>query len=109
MAATESITTSMATVKFVATLLHRRRYYETETSSSSDDEYEMALRERGKRKLRTRIVGYDDVVRRYTDYEFKSHFRLVSNFCFFQIFNITVLVLNALYFQSHLQLLNKNN
>jgi len=63
----------MTTVE-IATTLRRRRYYESESSSSSDSE-EIALRERGKRKLRPRIVAYDDVVCRYMDYEFKSHFR----------------------------------
>lgn len=97
----------------VSILLVRRRYNISE-SSSSDEDWKAALRERGKRKFRPRIIGYvDEIVGSYNDHEFKSHFTLVSidNFCFFQIFNIivTVSVLNALYFQLHLQVQNKNN
>lgn len=79
---------NMVVVKQVATaLLMRRRKYETDSSSSSDDDWEITLRERGKRKLRPRIVNYVDVVRLYTNQEFKSHFRLVGvNNLFFQIF-----------------------
>lgn len=97
----------MDAVRNVMFILVRRRYNISESSSSSDEDWEAVLRERGRRKLHPRIVGYvDEIVRPYMDHEFKSYFRLVSidNFCFFQIFNVvvTVSVLNALDFQLHL-------
>ncbi|XP_015593000.1 uncharacterized protein LOC107266733 [Cephus cinctus] len=56
--------------------LMRERNYVSESSSSSDDEWEAALQQRGKRKLRPRIKGYGDVVHSYMDHELKSHFRM---------------------------------
>ncbi|EGI68585.1 hypothetical protein G5I_02684 [Acromyrmex echinatior] len=50
--------------------------YESEDSSSSDDEWELVLRKRKKRTFRLRIPNYVDVVVRYMDYDFKSHFRM---------------------------------
>lgn len=58
-------------------LLIHRRNSESEDSSSSDEDWEEALRKKGKLKLRPRITCYADVVGSYMDYEFKSHFRLV--------------------------------
>lgn len=58
-------------------LLVHQKNNESESSSSSDEDWVAALREKGKLKLRPRITDYTNVVSRYMDYEFKSHFRLV--------------------------------
>ena len=55
-----------------------RRFSDSESSSSSDEDWDIALNERGKRKLRPRITGYTQVVDSYEDNEFKSHFRSVG-------------------------------
>lgn len=67
----------MDAVDVISMLLVRRRNNVSESSSSSDKDWEAALRERKKLKLRPRITDYADVVGRYMDYEFKNHFRLV--------------------------------
>lgn len=50
---------------------------ESTSSSSSDEEWNTILQnyDREKRKLRPRIIDYDNVIHRYSDDEFKSHFR----------------------------------
>ncbi|KAJ0175613.1 hypothetical protein K1T71_008772 [Dendrolimus kikuchii] len=62
-------------------LLHRGNDSEERNSSSSDEVWRIIL-EKGntkKRDLRPRITQYKNVVDRYSDAEFKSHFRLSRN------------------------------
>ena len=67
---------NMATKIVVAKLISRRMRDSSESSDSSDEEWEEVLNIRGKRALRPRIEHYArNVVSRYLDYEFKSHFR----------------------------------
>lgn len=56
-------------------LLLMRKGVSDESSSSSDEEWELALQNRCKRICRPRIMGYMNVVQQYSDDEFKSHFR----------------------------------
>lgn len=65
----------------VATVIKRRRY-ESSTSSNSDEDWEEAFCVRRKRQVRPRIVGYENIVHRYSDHEFKTHFRFVNIFAF---------------------------
>ncbi|KYN09835.1 Putative nuclease HARBI1 [Trachymyrmex cornetzi] len=65
----------MDTIKVIVL---RCRKYESEDSSSSDDEWELVLRKRKRRILRPRIPNYIDVVGHYMDYDFKSHLRLAT-------------------------------
>lgn len=57
-------------------LMHRNNAPET-SSSSSDEEWNATLQNynREKRKLRPRIIDYENIIIRYSDEEFKSHFR----------------------------------
>ncbi|KAK4886756.1 hypothetical protein RN001_003027 [Aquatica leii] len=69
---------------FVATvgyLLMQRNNALESTSSSSDEEWNAILRnrDREKRKLRARIADYESVINRYSDEEFKRHFRSVCD------------------------------
>lgn len=71
-------------MSFVATvgyLLVQRNNDLESTSSSSDEEWIAVLRNRvyEKRTLRPRIIDYGNVIIRYSDEEFKSHFRLSRN------------------------------
>lgn len=56
------------------TAMHRRNLYES-SSSSSDEEWETILKVREKRRLRPRIMNYEEVVDHYSNGEFKTHFR----------------------------------
>lgn len=69
----------------VEMMIMRRRHESEESSSSSDEEWETALRERTKRKCRPRIDNYIDVTYRYSDKEFKSHFRLINDYAFINL------------------------
>lgn len=51
---------------------------ETETESSSEEERRL-IQAKKKRIIRPRIIKYTHVVARYSNNEFKSHFRLVSS------------------------------
>lgn len=55
----------------------RNNASESTSSSSSDEEWNTILQNYDceKRKLRPRIIDYDNVIHRYSDDEFKSHFR----------------------------------
>ncbi|XP_031328442.1 uncharacterized protein LOC116159570 [Photinus pyralis] len=55
-----------------------RRKYESEDSSSSDDEWEFVLPKckRKKRTLRPRIPNYGYIIDRFADYEFNSPFSM---------------------------------
>ena len=69
---------SLCNMDAIKVIVLRCIKYESEDSSSSDDEWELVLRKRKKRTFRLRIPNYVDVVVRYMDYDFKSHFRLVN-------------------------------
>lgn len=58
-------------------LLARRNNALDSTSSSSDEEWNTILHhyDREKRKLGPNIVDYENVIKRYSDEEFKCHFR----------------------------------
>lgn len=64
-----------ATVGYL--VMRRNNASESSSSSSSDEEWSTILQKYDceKRKLRPRIIDYDNVVYRYSDDEFKSHFR----------------------------------
>ncbi|CAH2084225.1 unnamed protein product [Euphydryas editha] len=68
-----------ATVGYL--VIRRNNAPESSSSSSSDEEWSIILQKYDgeKRKLRPRIIAYDNVVYRYSDDEFKSHFRLSRN------------------------------
>ncbi|XP_046611834.1 protein ANTAGONIST OF LIKE HETEROCHROMATIN PROTEIN 1-like isoform X4 [Neodiprion virginianus] len=68
-----------ATVGYL--VMRRNNAPESSSSSSSDEEWSTILQKYDceKRKLRPRIIDYDNVVYRYSDDEFKSHFRLSRN------------------------------
>lgn len=78
----------MSATEIITTILLQRRKNESESSSSSEEEWELIMQRREKRTLRPRISGYENVIRRYMDHDFKSHFRLVNidNYCFFLMF-----------------------
>ncbi|XP_031328864.1 putative nuclease HARBI1 [Photinus pyralis] len=57
----------------VGIIIRRRRISSSSSSSLDDEEF---FQQRKKRKLRPRITDYADVVGRYADNEFKSHFRM---------------------------------
>lgn len=64
-----------ATVGYL--VMRRKNALESSSSSSSDEEWSTILQkyDREKRKLRPRIIDYENVVYRYSGDEFKSHFR----------------------------------
>ncbi|XP_071648622.1 putative nuclease HARBI1 [Temnothorax longispinosus] len=65
----------MNTIKII--VLRYRNCDTSEDSSSSDDEWNVLLFKREKRKHRPRIQNYvDNVVVRYMGHDFKSHFRM---------------------------------
>ncbi|XP_047526405.1 putative nuclease HARBI1 [Pieris napi] len=61
-------------------LMHRNKAPET-SSSSSDEEWDAIIKNynRENRQLRPRIIDYENVIFRYSDEEFKSHFRISRN------------------------------
>uniref|UniRef100_T1ID06 Transposase Helix-turn-helix domain-containing protein n=1 Tax=Rhodnius prolixus TaxID=13249 RepID=T1ID06_RHOPR len=67
-----------ATIRYF--LLQRNNAIESSTSSS-DEEWDTILQNciSEKRKIRPRIINYQSVIDRYSDEEFKSHFRLSRN------------------------------
>ncbi|KAK4871530.1 hypothetical protein RN001_015654 [Aquatica leii] len=64
----------------VGYLLMQRNNALESTSSSSDEKENAILRnsDREKRKLRARIIDYKSVINRYSNEEFKSHFKFIS-------------------------------
>lgn len=62
-------------VKIVTSLISQRIDAESSTSSSSSDEEWMCV-ERRRRQFRPRINNYCNLVDRYSDNEFKTHFRM---------------------------------
>lgn len=73
----------MDIVQYCVLYFRNRADYSSEGDTSSDDEWDMVINERGKRQLRPRILDYNNLVQRYQDHEFKSHFRLVFINVFF--------------------------
>ncbi|XP_046617656.1 putative nuclease HARBI1 [Neodiprion virginianus] len=68
-----------ATVGYL--VMRRNNAPESSSSSSSDEEWSTISQKYDceKRKFRPRIIDYDNVVYRYSDDEFKSHFRSVCD------------------------------
>ncbi|KAJ8937645.1 hypothetical protein NQ318_002159 [Aromia moschata] len=62
-------------------LVRRNNAPQSSSSSSSDEEWNTVVQKyhREKRKLRPRIIDYDNVITRYSDEEFKSYFRSVCD------------------------------